>query len=45
VAGAALAGSDANRRWRVRMREYLAAPVEADAVEPLEMLDEVFSMA
>jgi len=42
---AALARSDANRRWQERMREYLATPVDPDQAEPLEMLDEVFYMA
>ncbi len=42
---AALAGSDANRRWQERMREYLATPVDPDQAEPVELLEEVFYMA
>jgi L-rhamnose mutarotase len=42
---AALAGSDANRRWQEKMKEYLATPVDPDQAEPLEMLEEVFYMA
>ena len=42
---AALARSDANRRWQERMKEYLATPVDPNQAEPLEMLEEVFYMA
>ena len=42
---AALARSDANRRWQERMKEYLATPVDPDQAEPLELLEEVFYMA
>ena len=45
AAVAALARSDANRRWQERMKEYLATPVEPDQAEPLELLEEVFYMA
>ena len=39
---AALARSDANRRWQERMQEYLATPVDPEKAEPLELLEEVF---
>ena len=42
---AALARSEANRRWQERMKEYLATPVDPDQTEPLELLEEVFYMA
>ena len=42
---AALARSDANRRWQAYMLDYLATPVDPDRAEPLEMLEEVFFMA
>jgi L-rhamnose mutarotase len=45
AAVAALARSDANRRWQERMKEYLATPVDPDQAEPLELLEEVFYMA
>ena len=45
AAVAALARSEANRRWQERMTEYLATPVDPDQPEPLELLDEVFYMA
>ncbi len=41
---AALAKSDANRRWQEFMRGYLATPIDPDAAEPLRLLDEVFRM-
>lgn len=41
---AALAKSDANRRWQEFMRGYLATPVNPDAPESLRLLDEVFRM-
>jgi L-rhamnose mutarotase len=41
---AALAQSDANRRWQEFMQSYLATPVDPDAPEPLRMMDEVFRM-
>jgi L-rhamnose mutarotase len=41
---AALAQSDANRRWQEFMQGYLATPVDPDAPEPLRMMDEVFRM-
>jgi L-rhamnose mutarotase len=43
-AQAALAESDANRRWQAWMREFLATPVEVDEAEPLRRLEEVFRM-
>ena len=45
AAVAALAESDANRRWQQRMQEYLATPVDPDRAEPVELLEEVFYMA
>jgi L-rhamnose mutarotase len=44
AAQAALARSDANRRWQAWMREFLATPVEVDEAEPLRRLEEVFRM-
>ncbi len=44
AAQAALAASDANRRWQEWMREYLATPVAVDAAEPLARMVEVFRM-
>lgn len=44
AASAALAESDANRRWQARMRDYLATPVDPDNPEPLELLEQVFLM-
>jgi L-rhamnose mutarotase len=41
---AALAKSDANRRWQEFMRGYLATPVDPDATEPFRLLDEVFRL-
>jgi L-rhamnose mutarotase len=41
---AALAKSDANRRWQEFMRGYLATPVDPDAPEPFRLLDEVFRL-
>ena len=41
---AALATSDANRRWQEWMGEFLATPVEVDAAEPLARMVEVFRM-
>lgn len=41
---AALAKSDANRRWQEFMRGYLATPLDPDAPEPLRLLEEVFRM-
>jgi L-rhamnose mutarotase len=41
---AALAKSDANRRWQEFMRGYLATPVDPDAPEPLRLLEEVFRL-
>jgi L-rhamnose mutarotase len=43
-ASAALAGSDANRRWQELMSGYLATPVDPDSAEPLRLLEEVFRM-
>ena len=45
AAVAALAQSEANRRWQQRMQEYLATPVDPDQAEPVELLEEVFYMA
>jgi L-rhamnose mutarotase len=44
AAQAALAASDANRRWQEWMKAFLATPVEVDQAEPLHRLDEVFRM-
>ncbi len=44
AAQAALAESDANRRWQAWMQDYLATPVELAQAEPLRRLDEVFRM-
>jgi L-rhamnose mutarotase len=44
TANAALAKSDANRRWQEFMRDYLATPVDPDAPEPLRLMDEVFRL-
>jgi len=44
AASAALAASDANRRWQAFMRDYLDTPVDPDAAESMTMLDEVFRM-
>ena len=41
---AALAYSDANRRWQELMSDYLATPVDPDASAPLRVLEEVFRM-
>ncbi len=39
---AALAQSDANRRWQEFMSGYLATPVDPDASQPLRLMEEVF---
>ena len=44
AASAALARSDANRRWQEFMADYLASPVDPDAAEPVRLLTEVFRM-
>ena len=44
AAKAALAGSDANRRWQAWMRDYLATPIDPDQEEPQELLEEVFHL-
>ncbi len=44
AASAALAASDANRRWQAYMRDYLATPVDPSAPEPLRLLEEVFRL-
>jgi L-rhamnose mutarotase len=44
AAGAALARSDANRRWQEFMAGFLATPVDPDATEPVRLMDEVFRM-
>jgi L-rhamnose mutarotase len=41
---AALAQSDANRRWQAFMREFLATPVDPDATEPLRLMEEIFRL-
>ena len=44
VASAALARSDANRRWQEFMAGYLATPVDPGAAEPVRLMEEVFRM-
>ena len=44
AASAALARSDANRRWQEFMQDYLATPVDPDASEPVRLMAEVFRM-
>lgn len=44
AASAALARSDANRRWQDLMTGYLATPVDPDAPEPMRVMDEIFRM-
>ena len=44
AAAEALSHSDANRRWQELMSDYLATPVDPDAVSPLCLLEEVFRM-
>ena len=41
---AAMARSDANRRWQAFMQDYLATPVDPGAAEPLRIMDEVIRM-
>ena len=41
---AALARSDANRRWQMFMCGYLATPVDPDSDEPMARMDEIFRM-
>jgi L-rhamnose mutarotase len=41
---AALARSDANRRWQEFMSGYLATPIDPDASEPLRVMEEVFRL-
>jgi L-rhamnose mutarotase len=41
---AAMARSDANRRWQAFMRGYLATPVDPDAPAPLRLMEEIFRM-
>jgi L-rhamnose mutarotase len=44
AANAALARSDANRRWQAFMADYLATPIDPDAAEPLRLMTEVFRL-
>jgi L-rhamnose mutarotase len=44
AAAAALTCSDANRRWQELMGDYLATPVDPDASEPVQLMEEVFRM-
>ncbi len=44
TASAALARSDANRRWQELMRGYLATPVDPDASEPPRLMEDLFRM-
>ncbi len=44
ASSAALAKSDANRRWQEFMRGYLATPVDPDAAESMRMMEEVFRL-
>ncbi len=41
---AALARSDANRRWQEFMTDYLATPVDPDAIDPVRLLEEIFRL-
>ncbi len=41
---AAMAESEANRRWQEYMRDYLATPIDPDATEPLRVMTEVFRL-
>src|SRR5690348_14906551 len=38
---AALAKSDANRRWQEFMKVYLATPIDPDAPSPMRLMEEV----
>jgi L-rhamnose mutarotase len=42
--GAAMAASDANRRWQLFMADYLATPIDPDGSVPLRQLEEVFRL-
>lgn len=44
ASSAALARSDANRRWQEFMSGYLATPVDPDASESMRMMEEVFRL-
>ncbi len=44
AAQAAMAESDANRRWQAFMSEYLETPVDPDANESMRLLRQVFLM-
>lgn len=44
AAAAAMALSDANRRWQARMREYLIAPVDEGGLPIFTFMPEVFFM-
>ena len=41
---AALAASDANRRWQAWMTEYLETPVDPDSGSGMKLMTEVFRM-
>jgi L-rhamnose mutarotase len=41
---AALAKSDANRRWQEFMRTYLATPIDPDSPSPMRLMEEVFRL-
>jgi len=41
---AALAKSDANRRWQAFMKDYLATPIDPDSPEPMRLMEEVFRL-
>jgi L-rhamnose mutarotase len=41
---AAMAKSDANRRWQLFMSDYLATPIDPDAASPLRVMEEVFRL-
>ena len=44
AAQAALAQSDANRRWQEWMTNFLATPIDPDSTEPVRLMEEVFRM-
>jgi len=41
---AAMARSEANRRWQEFMQDYLATPIDPNANEPLRVMEEVFRL-
>lgn len=41
---AALARSEANRRWQEFMKSYLATPIDPDSPSPMRLMEEVFRL-